>query len=325
MHGAGAGGGLSEAALQPWALLSQAAAAAAAHLGRRSRGPSSVAAPGGSSPATAVDTCGGTGLALALTAAAAAAAAPLLARQLGGGAMPAAAAAAAASAWGPPLAALSLSRAVAEAEAAPLVAEPATGMLFPARDDGSELVATGVRSKSVLGLKKIKVYAFGVYADPGSLRGALGAKYTGTAAAPEALARSRYFLDDVVAGDTALTVRLVIFYKGLKIGQVRSAFEESVGSGITRLNGGKPNTALLQSFTSIFKDEVALQRGTTIELARQPGHVLTTKIDGVEVGSVRSTLLCRALFDLYLGQSPFDQSARDAAARGMAVLLTPKS
>eukprot|EP00850_Spirogloea_muscicola_P010311 SM000060S19643 [mRNA] locus=s60:297480:299312:+ [translate_table: standard] len=320
----GTGGGLPEAALRPWALLSQAAAAAAAHLGRGSRGPSSAAAPGGSSSATAGDSCGGTGLALALTAAAAAAAAPLLARQLGGGAMPAAAAAAAAS-WGPPLAALSLGRAVAEAEAAPLVAEPATGMLFPAHDDGRELVSTGVRSKSVLGVKKIKVYAFGVYVDPGSLRGALGAKYTATAAAPEALARSRYFLDDVVAGDTALAVRLVIFYKGLKIGQVRSAFEESVGSGITRLNGGKPNTALLRSFTSIFKDEVALQRGTTIELARQPGHVLTTKIDGVEVGSVRSTLLCRALFGLYLGQNPFDHSARDAAARGMAVLLMPKS
>lgn len=44
-------------------------------------------------------------------------------------------------------------------------------------------------------------------------------------------------------------------------------------------------------------------------------------VDGVEVGSVKSSLLCHSLFDLYIGDDPFDKDARKSIGERMASLL----
>ncbi|KAG0582588.1 hypothetical protein KC19_3G071600 [Ceratodon purpureus] len=199
------------------------------------------------------------------------------------------------------------------------VVEPTTGMPFPgALEEGRVFTGTGLRKKSILGLKKINVYAYGVYVDPASLKSHLGDKYSDTD--PEELKKDEEFYDDVMENDVGLTVRLVIVYGSLKIGSVRGAFEESVGSRIKKF-GGAENNDLLKSFTGAFTDDIKLPKGTTIDLTRLPGNVLQTKINGIHVGSVESALLSRSLFDLYIGEDPFDKDAKKSIGQSMASLL----
>ncbi|KAL2644004.1 hypothetical protein R1flu_011591 [Riccia fluitans] len=197
--------------------------------------------------------------------------------------------------------------------------EPKTGVVFPASSpDGQQLTGVGLRKKSILGLKNITVYAYGVYADPDSLRTTLGDKCENLNT--EEVKKAPALYDDVIEKDVGLTVRLVIVYGKLKIGSIRSAFEGSIGSGLKKFSG-EENRELLESFTGAFTDDLKIPRGTTIDLTRLPGHVLQTKIDGREVGNVQSALLCRALFDLYLGDDAFDKPARETMGSNLTQLL----
>lgn len=190
------------------------------------------------------------------------------------------------------------------------VTEPTTGASFPALlDDGNkQLAGVGLRKKSILGLKNITVYAFGIYADEASLKDKLGSKYLQQSGAE--IKANKAFYDDIVESDLSLTVRLVIVYGRLKIGSVRSAFEESIGNRIKKFSGAE-NRPLLESFTQLFRDEIKLPRGTTIDISRCPGHILQTKIDGIDIGNVHSSLLCRSFVDLYIGEDPFDLQAKE--------------
>lgn len=200
------------------------------------------------------------------------------------------------------------------------IVEPTTGMTFPSSlEEGRLFTGAGLRKKSILGLKKINVYTFGVYVDPASLKSELGDKYSGVD--PEELPNDEEFFNDIMEREVGLTVRLVIVYGSLKIGSVRSAFEESVGSRIKKF-GGAENRELLNSFTGAFTDDIKLPKGTTIDLTRLPGNTLQTKIDGVQVGSVESALVCRSLFDLYIGDDPFDKDAKKSIGLSMASLLS---
>eukprot|EP00475_Leptophrys_vorax_P010569 TRINITY_DN17151_c0_g1_i1.p1 TRINITY_DN17151_c0_g1~~TRINITY_DN17151_c0_g1_i1.p1 ORF type:complete len:332 (-),score=9.21 TRINITY_DN17151_c0_g1_i1:156-1100(-) len=218
-----------------------------------------------------------------------------------------------------PLGSLSVAAAdaAAAASAAPTVTvtEPATGIEFPETLEGGpaaadrQLAGLGVRAKNLLGLAKVKVYAYGVYVDEPSLKRSLRSKYGPMTA--DALRGSRWLINDTICSDVGLTVRLVIHYKSLKMSQVRNAFTESLGGRMKELSGGVPQTELLQSFTKWFTDEVKLHKGTVIDISRKPGHVLETKIDGNYMGSTKSALVSRALFELYVGDKPFDQKARE--------------
>eukprot|EP00271_Cylindrocystis_brebissonii_P016112 TRINITY_DN39314_c0_g1_i1.p1 TRINITY_DN39314_c0_g1~~TRINITY_DN39314_c0_g1_i1.p1 ORF type:complete len:306 (-),score=53.98 TRINITY_DN39314_c0_g1_i1:105-953(-) len=177
--------------------------------------------------------------------------------------------------------------------------EPKTGLEFPLEADGKQLIAVGIRNKVLFGLKNIRVYAFGVYVGLGSV--------------------SKHFQADggdvlrsALSADTELAVRLVISYKGLKIGQVRKAFESSVGEGIAAIKG-QPDPELLSRFTEPFRDDLKLGHGAVITISRSPGHVLVTQVGGEEVGRVKSPALCQAFFGLYLGEKPFDKDARAEA------------
>lgn len=198
--------------------------------------------------------------------------------------------------------------------------EPKTGLSFPTTIDEGEqqLAGTGLRKKSILGLKNITVYAFGVYANEASLKDKLGSKYMQQSVAD--LKESKLFYEDILASDFDLTVRLVIVYGRLKVGSVRSAFEESIGSRIKKFSGTE-NRPLLESFTTLFRDDIQLPRGTTIDITRHSGHVLKTKIDGAELGTVQSPLLCRAFLDLYMGEEPFDIKGKEDIGLRLASVI----
>ncbi|RWR72659.1 fatty-acid-binding protein 1 [Cinnamomum micranthum f. kanehirae] len=197
--------------------------------------------------------------------------------------------------------------------------EPKTGASFPTVIDGSQrLLGIGLRKKSVLGLKNIDVYAFGVYADDNEIKSLLSEKY-GKFLVSE-LKENKNFYEEVLNQDIRMTVRLQIVYGRLSIRSVRSAFEESVGSRLQKF-GGSDNKDLLQRFTSQFKDEYRIPRGSVLDLSKEHGHILRTKIDGKEVGSIQSKLLCRSFLDLYIGEDPFDRHAKEEIEFGLATLL----
>ncbi|KAJ6803852.1 fatty-acid-binding protein 1 [Iris pallida] len=197
--------------------------------------------------------------------------------------------------------------------------EPKTGATFPnALDGGSRrLLGLGVRRKSVFGLKNVDVYAFGVYADESDVK-RLSENYEAHSS-PE-LKENKDFIADVLEQDLRMTIRLQIVYGRLSIRSVRSAFEESVGNRLQKF-GGSDNKELLQRFTSLFKDEYKLPRGSIIDLSKEPGFVLQTRIDGKDVGSIQSKLLCQSIFDLYVGEDPFDRKAKEDFKLGLASLV----
>ncbi|KAG8486830.1 hypothetical protein CXB51_020337 [Gossypium anomalum] len=202
------------------------------------------------------------------------------------------------------------------------VVEPKSGVSFPAVLGSSlTLLGVGLRKKSILGLKNIDVYAFGVYANGDDVKKFLSEKY-GNLSAFE-LKNSKDFNNDLMEADISMTVRLQIVYSKLSIKSIRSAYEESVGSRLQKFSGSD-NKELLQRFTSQFKDEYKLPRGSLVELSKEPGYVLKTIIDGKEIGSIESKLLCRSILDLYIGEDPFDRRAKDDVDLNVASLLQQK-
>lgn len=177
-----------------------------------------------------------------------------------------------------------------------------------------------MRRKSLFGLKNVDVYAFGVYADSGEIKEVLGEKYG--KASPSELEKKE-LIDDLKNSDVCMTVRLQIVYGKLSIRSVRSAFEESVGNRLQKFSGSESsdNKELLQRFTSLFKDEYKIPRGSIIDLSRELGSVVRTTIEGKEVGSIQSKLLCRSILDLYIGDDPFDRKAKEEIEQNLASLF----
>ncbi|XP_008451354.1 fatty-acid-binding protein 1 isoform X2 [Cucumis melo] len=162
---------------------------------------------------------------------------------------------------------------LAENSAASSVVDSKTGFSFPSViGDSQQLLGIGLRRKAILGLKNINVYAFGVYADNDDIKESLSEKY-GKLTVSEL--QEKDFDKDVMEGDICMTVRLQIVYGKLSIRSVRSAFEESVGNRLQKF-GGSDNKELLHKFTSQFKDEYKIPRGSVIDLSKERGHVLRT-------------------------------------------------
>lgn len=203
------------------------------------------------------------------------------------------------------------------------IAEPKTGFSFPATiGDSRRLLGVGLRKKSVLGLKNIDVYAFGIYADCDDVKKLVGEKYSSLAASE--LRDNKAFIDQLMEADIKMTIRLQIVYGKLNIRSVRNAFQESVGNRLKKFGAGLDNHELLQSFTSLFKDEYKIPRSSIIDLTQEPGHVLSVAIEGNHVGSVKSKLLCRSILDLYIGEDPFDKNAREDFLHNAASLALHK-
>ena len=47
----------------------------------------------------------------------------------------------------------------------------------------------------------------------------------------------------------------------------------------------------------------------------------TCTVEGEEVGSIQSNLLCRSILDLYIGDDPFDKNAKDNVQENIASIL----
>ncbi|TKY57997.1 Fatty-acid-binding protein 2 [Spatholobus suberectus] len=210
------------------------------------------------------------------------------------------------------------------------VVEPKTGIEFPLVLDNiftgeknygfnSEvLVGTGSRTMTIVKIKSLKVYAFGFYVHPYSLCEKLGPKYASISA--DELNNRHDFYKDLLREDINMTVRLVVNCRGMKINSVKDAFEKSLRARLVKTN---PSTDFncLRTFGSYFTENISIPLGTVIEFKRTVDGRLITKISGNQIGSVHSKDLCRAFFDMYIGDVPVCEQTKKEIGMNIANII----
>ncbi|XP_042039704.1 fatty-acid-binding protein 2-like [Salvia splendens] len=208
--------------------------------------------------------------------------------------------------------------------------EARTGVEFPSILDNSIsgesnsgftpeiLVGTGSRTMTIIRIKSLKVYAFGFYVHPFDVCEKLGPKY---ACIPgHELKKSQDFYQDLLRSDINMTVRVVVSCNGIKINTVRDVFEKSLRARLSQANP-EADFSCLQEFGSIFTQNIPLRVGTTINFRRTADSHLITEVEGNTIGAVQSNDLCRAFFDMYLGQIPVCEQTKEEIGKNVASLI----
>ncbi|XP_021755566.1 fatty-acid-binding protein 2-like [Chenopodium quinoa] len=208
--------------------------------------------------------------------------------------------------------------------------EPKTGIQFPgvlnsiiAKDTQSNLssevlVGMGSRIMTLIRIKSLKVYAFGFYVHPSSLCQKLGSKY---GSVPEVELKERNdFYADLLREDIGMTVRFVVNYSGMKVYTVKDAIEKALRARLAKTN---PETDFkcLSTFGSCFTKDIPLPAGTIIDFRRTADGHLITEIGGNQIGAVQSRELCRAFFDMYIGEVPVSEQTKEEIGRNVATLM----
>ncbi|XP_010526032.1 PREDICTED: fatty-acid-binding protein 2 isoform X1 [Tarenaya hassleriana] len=203
--------------------------------------------------------------------------------------------------------------------------EPRTGIEFPMLLDKNTygltsevLVGTGSRTMKIIRIKSLKVYAFGFYIHPSSVCKKLGPKYASFP--PCKLDKYDDFYRDLLREDIGMSVRLVVNCNGLKINTVRDAFEKSLRARLVKTN---PNTDFhcLRAFGSFFTKDIPIPAGTIIDFRRTADGQFITEIGGNQIGAVRSKDLCRAFFDMYIGDFPVSEQTKEDIGRNVAGII----
>ncbi|KAJ4708918.1 fatty-acid-binding protein 2-like [Melia azedarach] len=208
--------------------------------------------------------------------------------------------------------------------------EPKTGIEFPMILDNfldtennssltSEvLVGTGSRTMKIIKIKSLKIYAFAFYVQPRSVCEKLGPKYASILV--DDLNKRREFYEDLLREDIDMTVRLVINCNGMKVNAVKDAFEKSLRARLVKTN---PDTDYhcLTKFGSYFTQDIPLPLGTTIDFRRTADGELITEIGGNQMGAVRSKDLCRAFFDMYIGDVPVSEQTKEEIGKNVASMI----
>ncbi|XP_066381367.1 fatty-acid-binding protein 1-like isoform X1 [Miscanthus floridulus] len=94
------------------------------------------------------------------------------------------------------------------------------------------------------------------------------------------------------------------------------------------INNGVPEGVTLLEFEGANQEEEpevqeADEAVAAEELPECPDHQPSSflKVEGEEVGSIQSKLLCQSLLDLYIGDDPFDKNAKDDIHQNIASIL----
>lgn len=117
-----------------------------------------------------------------------------------------------------------------------------------------------------------------------------------------------------------MTVRLVVSCNGIKINTVKDAFEKSLRARLLRTNPDA-DFSCLQKFGSMFSQDISLHVGTTINFRRTADGQLITEVGGNNVGAVKSKDLCRAFFDMYIGEIPVCEQTKEEIGKNVASII----
>ncbi|GFZ15590.1 chalcone-flavanone isomerase family protein [Actinidia rufa] len=99
-----------------------------------------------------------------------------------------------------------------------------------------------------------------------------------------------------------------------------TAFEKSLRARLVKTN---PDTDFncLRTFGSLFAEDILLHTGTTIDFRQTADGHLITEIGGNQIGAVHSKELCRAFFDMYIGDVPVSEQTKEEIGRNVAILV----
>ena len=202
------------------------------------------------------------------------------------------------------------------------VREPESGTPFavvltpPGTTTLHRLAGTGIRQRTIF---RVNVYAFGLYVDPTGAKAAL-AELAGASA--RTLQRDARFHRRLLDLDFGMTLRLVMTRR-VRGNDVADAFDDALRPRMARAEphseGADAGAALARLRSYLDVDEVA--RGTEIVLSCDPEGRLTASVRNAPQPPIASRDLCRALFDVYLGQDPIERDGKRNIIAGFARLL----
>jgi hypothetical protein len=202
--------------------------------------------------------------------------------------------------------------AVSTAEEGPGLEEPSTDLVFPLETSPSDLeqplVLTGVGVRKKL---FFKVYALGLYVDPGAVRDGLS-RWNG---------RSSEQLEEDDGVYQALMDlpghRLVVmrFVRDVGASSMREAMEDALTAGNVALNDPAGSR-----FLKLWDEPIA--DGERVALLFGPEGRVAVSRDSRAVGEVRSHEVSRALLATWLGPDPVSDDIREGAVARLPQLLS---
>lgn len=237
-------------------------------------------------------------------------------------AVPAAAAMAAAPAVPAAAVRAAVAGAAGQAGAPESVREPVSGVAFPLAltpPGGATphwLMGTGIRQRTIF---RVKVYTFGLYVDADAARTALAAFAGATA---EALGRDRRFTRRLLDLDFGMALRLVMT-RTVGGADVAEAFDDALRPRMPRAGAGADDAAEALARLRGHLDVEEVRRDAEMVFSCGPAGRLAMTVDGAERPPFESRALCRALFDVYLGEDPIEPDGRRNLIAGFAGLLQP--
>ena len=202
------------------------------------------------------------------------------------------------------------------------VTEPRSGTPFPVSiipPGGTTphwIMGTGLRDRTIF---RVQIYAFGLYVDPNGARAALSPFARIPASTFE---RDETFYRRLLDLDFAMTLRLVMI-RTIDGDDAAEAFDDALRPRMARAMRGATGSAAeaaLESFGRHF-DVDKVQTGTEIVFSCNPEGRLTTSVEGGERPRIDSAALCRALFDVYLGEAPISGTGKRRVIAGFPGLL----
>lgn len=198
-----------------------------------------------------------------------------------------------------PLCAVFLTLALSTGASAEDVAEPRSGVAFPAKLEDLSLLGVGLRTRTML---KVKVYAIGFYVADSALWGPLAA-HKGKLGTPA-------FYRDLVSGDFPKQVTMK-FTRDLSAGQVQGAFRDALGAA----EGSK-----VELFVRFFPDVKSGQDATI----RWTGKALETTVAGLGKTPIEDAAFAQRVFSIWLGGKPIqDDIKRDLVSRAAMLIPSP--
>ena len=198
-----------------------------------------------------------------------------------------------------------------------MVYEPRSGTPFPAlfvSPGGTtphQLMGTAIRQRTIF---RVKIYAFGLYVDPTGARASLS-RLAGASASM--LERDESFYRQLLDLQFAMTLRLVMV-RTVDGDDVAESFDDAIRSRIPRAvadTNDSSGFAALERFRR-YLEVGQVTAGTEIAFTCGPAGRLTSSVGGVEPPPIESRALCRALFDVYLGDDPILEDGKKALIHG---------
>ena len=212
--------------------------------------------------------------------------------------------------------------AVAQSTALDTFNEPRSGTSFPVSltppGDTTPhwIMGTGIRQRTIF---RVKIYAFGLYVDPEGARASLSRFADRPAPTPE---RDESFYRHLLDLDFAMTLRLVMT-RTVDGNDMAEAFDDALRPRMTRAvtdTNTSGDLAVLERFRGYLDvDEVRI--GTEIIFSCGPVGRLATSVGGDERPPIDSRALCRALFDVYLGEDPISDDGKRNIIAGFPSLI----